>query len=78
MPFISSGKFGAILERPPNSPVVILKTIAGQFERDRKYSEKELNGILKDINEDFATIRRYLIESGFLDRTDDGKEYWLK
>lgn len=57
--------------------IVILKKIAGQFERDRKYTEKELNLILKDIYDDFATVRRYLIEYGFMDRTDDGKEYWL-
>lgn len=58
--------------------IVILKKIAEQFQRDKKYSEKELNIILKDIYEDFATVRRYLIEYGFMDRTNDGKEYWLK
>jgi hypothetical protein len=57
--------------------IVILKRIAEQFKRGRKYTEKELNGVLKDIYEDFATIRRYLIEYGFMDRTKDGKEYWL-
>lgn len=58
--------------------IVILKKIVEQFQRDRKYSEKELNIILKSIYEDFATVRRYLIEYGFMDRTTDGKEYWLK
>jgi hypothetical protein len=58
--------------------IVILKKIAGQFARDRKYSEKEINAILEDIYDDFATIRRYLIEYGFMDRLQDGKEYWLK
>lgn len=58
--------------------IVILKKITGQFDSARKYSEKELNTILKDIYEDFATVRRYLIEYGFMARTDDGKEYWLK
>ncbi|MBJ6950597.1 DUF2087 domain-containing protein, partial [Vibrio cholerae] len=27
---------------------------------------------------DFVTLRRYLIEYGFLDRTDDGSQYWVK
>lgn len=58
--------------------IVILKKISSRFESERKYSEKEVNGILEDIYDDFATIRRSLIEYGFMDRTNDGKEYWLK
>jgi hypothetical protein len=58
--------------------IVILKKISEQFERNKRYSEKELNNIIKEIYEDFATIRRYLIEYGFLERTKDCKEYWLK
>lgn len=58
--------------------IVILRRIAEQFEKDRKYSEKEVNAILKAIYEDYATIRRYLIEYGFMGRTNDCKEYWLK
>lgn len=57
--------------------IVILKKISEQFERNKRYSEKELNNIIKDIYEDFATIRRYLIEYGFMERTNDCKEYWL-
>lgn len=58
--------------------IVILKKIAQQFEKNRRYSEKELNAILKDIFDDYATIRRYLIEYGYMERTTDCKEYWLK
>lgn len=58
--------------------IVILRKIAAQFERGRKYSEKEINSIIKEIYEDFATIRRYLIEYGFMERTNDCKAYWLK
>ncbi len=58
--------------------IVILRKIAEQFEKDNKYSEKELNTILKGIYEDFATIRRYLIEYGFMERTNDCKYYWIK
>lgn len=58
--------------------IVILRKISEQFERNRRYSEKEVNGILKEIFEDFATIRRYLIEYGFMERTKDCKEYWMK
>ena len=58
--------------------LVILRVISGQFEKDRQYSEKEVNEILKPIYGDFATIRRYLIEYGFLERTPDCRSYWLK
>ncbi len=57
--------------------VVILKRISEQFEQGRRYSEKEVNAILMDIFHDYVTIRRYLIEYGFMDRTTDCKEYWL-
>jgi hypothetical protein len=58
--------------------IIILKKITEQFERDRRYSEKEINIILKNIYDDFVLLRRYLIEYGFMDRTNDCKEYWLK
>ncbi|WP_024834688.1 DUF2087 domain-containing protein [Ruminiclostridium josui] len=58
--------------------IVILSKIAAQFEKNRKYSEKEVNEILKAIYPDFATIRRYLIEYGYMERTKDCSEYWLK
>lgn len=57
--------------------IVILKKISEQFDRTRHYTEKEVNAILKEIYEDFATIRRYLIEYGFMERTNNCKEYWL-
>ena len=58
--------------------LVILRVISEQFEKDRRYSETEVNQILKLIHEDYATIRRYLIEYGFMERTSDCRVYWLK
>ena len=59
--------------------LVILRVIAGQFTPGRRYTEKEVNAILRDIfEEDHVTLRRYLIEYGFLDRTADCAEYWVK
>lgn len=57
--------------------LVILRVIAREFEAGRRYSEKEVNAVLKPIFADYATIRRYLLEYGFMDRTLGGKEYWL-
>ena len=43
----------------------------------KKYTEKELNTILVESFDDYVTIRRYLIEYGFLDRKKDGSRYWI-
>lgn len=58
--------------------IIILKHIIDKFEVDKKYTEKEVNEILEKIYFDYATIRRYLIEYGFMDRLRDGSQYWIK
>lgn len=58
--------------------LVVLREIAKRFEREATYTEKEVNERLKAIYEDYVTIRRYLIDYGFLDRKPDGSMYWLK
>ncbi|MCX8130370.1 MAG: DUF2087 domain-containing protein [Clostridia bacterium] len=58
--------------------IVVLREIAKKFESKKIYTEKEVNKILKAIYDDFVTLRRYLIEYGFLDRKPDGSQYWLK
>ncbi|MNW69193.1 hypothetical protein D3C74_481460 [compost metagenome] len=49
-----------------------------RFDAKKKYSEKEVNEILRTVDSDYATLRRYLIEYGFIDRKDDGSLYWVK
>jgi hypothetical protein len=58
--------------------IVVLRKIATLFKIGNKYSEKEINEIIKPVFADIATIRRYLIEYGFMERTTDCMEYWLK
>ena len=48
-----------------------LEEIMKNFRKGKIYSEKDINKTLKRIYEDNATIRRYLIEYGFLDRSKD-------
>lgn len=68
-----------VISSKAKKKAVIMKKIAGQFEKDKKYTEMEVNGVLKQIYpEDFSTLRRGLIEMGFMDRKSDGSEYWLK
>jgi hypothetical protein len=58
--------------------IIVLEEIIKNFSVGKTYSEKEINRILKRIYEDYATIRRALIEYGFIDRTNDGSSYWVK
>ena len=58
--------------------LIVLREIAARFQSDRDYSEREVNEILKTAYEDYAVLRRYLIEYGFMDRESDGSRYWLK
>lgn len=58
--------------------IVILQHIMKRFNPNQKYTEKEVNNILKEIYEDYVTIRRYLIEYGFMERNKDCSLYWVK
>jgi hypothetical protein len=54
--------------------LVILRYLAPRFEPGRRYSEKEVNTILRPMNEDTAALRRYLVDEGFLAR--ESGIYW--
>ncbi|MBE3101811.1 MAG: DUF2087 domain-containing protein, partial [Firmicutes bacterium] len=58
--------------------IIVLEEITKNFSKGKSYSEKEINVILKRIYEDYATIRRALIEYGFIERKNDGSSYWVK
>ena len=69
-----------ILKRIPKKQkekLVILKQIITVFDKNKRYSEKEINQILKNIADDFASIRRYLVDFNFMNRTKSGSEYWI-
>lgn len=73
-------KLEKLLEFPSKEKrkLVILQHITAKFDADKKYTEKEVNKILGEIYSDYVTIRRYLIEYGFMDRTLDCSTYWVK
>lgn len=37
-----------------------------------------MNAVLKEIYNDYATIRRALIDGGFMERAGDCREYWVR
>jgi hypothetical protein len=63
--------------RKEKKKIIVLQYIAEKFVLGMMYSEKEVNEILKDLVDDHVSVRRYLIEYGFLDRKEDGSAYWL-
>lgn len=58
--------------------IVILQEVVKNFQVNKKYTEKEVNDVLKEIYDDFTTLRRYLFEYGFMDRDKDCSYYWVK
>jgi hypothetical protein len=64
--------------------LAVLDHLAGLFEPGRRYPEREVNEILRAWHPDYALLRRYLVDEGFLDRADEpapsgrrsDKVYW--
>ncbi|WP_326974908.1 DUF2087 domain-containing protein [Caproicibacter sp. BJN0012] len=55
---------------------VVLKRVAEAFEPGKTYSEQEVKELLVGIYADHATLRRSLIDFGYLKRTSNGAAYW--
>ena len=53
---------------------MVLDHISQSFEPDRRYQEAEVNEVLMRVHHDYAALRRYLVEGGFLSRED--AVYW--
>lgn len=53
---------------------VVLNRLAKEFELGKRYSERQVNEILKTFHADFATLRRELVNSRLLAR--DQGYYW--
>jgi hypothetical protein len=56
--------------------LIVLDYIAGGIRPGVEYSEKEINETLKRFHPDSTTLRRYLIDHGYLERDRDGSRYW--
>jgi hypothetical protein len=54
--------------------IAVLDHLAQEFEPGRYYDEREVNRILKRYHDDYATLRRYLVDESFLSR--DAGKYW--
>ena len=75
-----NGKFDRLPgKKQKNKQALMLQLLAGQFEAGKQYTEKEVNEILNQHHSfnDPATLRRMMFGSKLINRTLDGKAYWL-
>ncbi|HRV73055.1 MAG TPA: DUF2087 domain-containing protein [Eubacteriales bacterium] len=49
---------------------IVLEELVKSFDKDREYSEKEVNAIMRGFNEDFCTLRRELTDAKLMTRKD--------
>lgn len=73
-------KDGRVREWPSkkDTKLLILAYIAGKFEYNVDYNEKEVNSIISENHtfNDYFLIRRELVENNFLNRERDCSRYW--
>ncbi len=56
--------------------LVLLRHVLKAFEPGVRYTEKRVNQILANFNEDTAKLRRALVDYRFMDREGGGGKYW--
>lgn len=54
--------------------LVVLDHVSRMFDIGVRYPEREVNAILRIFHPDYAALRRYLVDEGFLSR--ERNEYW--
>lgn len=62
------------IPKKQNSKLEVFKIIYNQLE-NKEYTEMEINEELKKYFDDYALLRRYMIDFKFLNRDKYGKKY---
>ena len=73
-PFLPWGRLQGI----PSDPELadrLARRVLPLFESGRDYAEPAVNGVLLMVTDDYAGLRRALVDRGFLLRTPDGGRY---
>jgi hypothetical protein len=70
------GRDGRLKEIPAQQKKrdVVLRYILNEFQPGERYSEKQVNSIIKRFHDDTASIRRAMVDNGWLKR--EGGVYW--
>jgi hypothetical protein len=60
--------------------IEVLKYIKTKFEIGKQYTEKEVNELIMEWHTfgDYALIRREMYDNFLLERTPDGRRYWIE
>jgi RimJ/RimL family protein N-acetyltransferase len=67
---------GRLVEMPQSATKrrLVLEKIALEFEPGRRYAERDVNFRIQLVHADYAAVRRYLVDEGFMDRAEGS--YW--
>ncbi len=71
--FFSEGRLRALPVKRKKR-LMVLRVFALLFDKDAKYPEKAVNALIGEVFPDFCTIRRELVDFGFMARDQAG--YW--
>ena len=71
--FIKNGRL-VIMPSKRSKLLLVLDHIAQDFELGQTYPEAEVNEVLLRYNDDYAALRRYLVDEGFMTR--EAGVYW--
>ena len=72
-PFVQDGRIVAMPARPARRRL-LLDCVAQAFEPGLRYPEAVVDDVLRQLCEDHAVLRRYLVDEGFLSR--QAGVYW--
>jgi hypothetical protein len=71
--FVRDGRLIA-LPTSHSKRMVVLDLLVQEFEPGRRYSEAQVNALLRKWHDDVAALRRWLVDVGYLDRNHG--TYW--
>ena len=71
--FVKDGRL-VIMPSKRSKLLPVLDHLAQEFEPGRTYPEKQVNEVLERYHSDYAALRRYLVDEGFMTR--EGGVYW--
>ena len=71
--FIQGGRL-VIMPSKRSKLLPVLDHIAQEFELGVRYPEKDVNAVLERYHSDYAALRRYLVDEGFMTR--EAGVYW--
>ena len=72
--YVRDGRI-SVMPAKREARLLLLDHVAQAFEPGRRYAEPAVNEILKNLDDDHAALRRYLVDENLLSRTPDGTDW---